>query len=222
MKKLCKLCEKFEVNSIGSYAAHLGRKHSGNRIWDTDKDFIKAQEWSTLSLELKRKILFDNSNNSCEECGYNKTRKCGSIILEIDHVDGDHKNNKRENLRVLCPNCHALTENFRNWGRVGRNKSSSRVRRENKDFEEYQNERIKLDDLKKAFNQKFIEIVNDTHETKEIDYSKFGWVNKISEKFDESPQVTGRRIRRLMPEFYDEHCFRRGYSKYKNLNAGVA
>lgn len=29
--------------------------------------------------------------------------------LELDHIDGEHYNNEFENLRILCPNCHALT-----------------------------------------------------------------------------------------------------------------
>jgi hypothetical protein len=42
------------------------------------------------------------------------------IPLELDHIDGNHKNNALENLRLLCPNCHALTPTFR-----GKNKTSA-------------------------------------------------------------------------------------------------
>jgi 5-methylcytosine-specific restriction endonuclease McrA len=35
------------------------------------------------------------------------------IPLELDHVDGDRHNNRIENLRLLCPNCHALTPTYR-------------------------------------------------------------------------------------------------------------
>ena len=35
------------------------------------------------------------------------------IPLEIHHIDGNHKNNKLENLQILCPNCHSLTTNYR-------------------------------------------------------------------------------------------------------------
>lgn len=34
------------------------------------------------------------------------------VPLQIHHVDGNSTNNKEENLEVLCPNCHSLTENF--------------------------------------------------------------------------------------------------------------
>lgn len=33
--------------------------------------------------------------------------------MEVHHKDGDHLNNQLENLELLCPNCHALTENWR-------------------------------------------------------------------------------------------------------------
>ena len=54
----------------------------------------------------------------CETCGCSGHWQGGEISLEIDHIDGDNTNNTRENLRYLCPNCHALTETYR-----GRNKA---------------------------------------------------------------------------------------------------
>ena len=36
----------------------------------------------------------------------------GRIPLHIDHIDGDWSNNQPPNLRLLCPNCHALTASY--------------------------------------------------------------------------------------------------------------
>lgn len=60
-----------------------------------------------------RKYLHEQFNSSCQICGWNKTNlSTKSIPLEIHHIDGNYRNSKEENLQLLCPNCHALTENF--------------------------------------------------------------------------------------------------------------
>jgi len=71
-----------------------------------------------------RRYLLEGSNNKCSKCsfeGYNELD--GNSILEIDHINGDSSNSFEYNVRVLCPNCHAMTPTFR-----ARNKNSSRIR----------------------------------------------------------------------------------------------
>jgi HNH endonuclease len=41
------------------------------------------------------------------------------IPLELDHINGDNQDNRLENLRLLCPNCHALTPTYRSKRRIG-------------------------------------------------------------------------------------------------------
>lgn len=57
----------------------------------------------------KRLIKKDIKKNKCELCGISGD----DIVLELHHIDGDHYNNKLENLQILCPNCHSKTDNFR-------------------------------------------------------------------------------------------------------------
>lgn len=54
--------------------------------------------------------------HKCEKCGLSVWEN-QKIPLCIHHIDGNHINNNLENLQILCPNCHALTENY-----CGRNK----------------------------------------------------------------------------------------------------
>ena len=61
----------------------------------------------------------------CVNCGCDGNWQGGKISLEIDHLDGENTNNSIENLRYLCPNCHALTDTYR-----GKNKALKSVRRD--------------------------------------------------------------------------------------------
>lgn len=55
----------------------------------------------------------------CKICGCDGHWQGGQISLEIHHEDGDNSNNEITNLVYLCPNCHAMTDNYR-----GKNKNS--------------------------------------------------------------------------------------------------
>lgn len=71
--------------------------------------------------------LFNKYNNKCARCGWGEINKyTNKIPLEIEHIDGNYKNNKEENLILLCPNCHSLTSTYKganlNKGRKSRNK----------------------------------------------------------------------------------------------------
>lgn len=73
-----------------------------------------------------RKYLFRKYNNKCQKCGWGEVNKAtGLVPLQIHHIDGDALNNKEENLELLCPNCHALTDNF-----GSRNKNATEGRSE--------------------------------------------------------------------------------------------
>ena len=65
-----------------------------------------------------RRWLFENNNNSCQLCRWSKINPSTGIVpLEIHHIDGNHRNNCKNNLQLLCPNCHSLTPNNKGLNR---------------------------------------------------------------------------------------------------------
>jgi 5-methylcytosine-specific restriction endonuclease McrA len=69
---------------------------------------------SVQSYKLKKR-LYENGLKSpkCELCGWAQMTTDGRIPVELDHINGNHRDNRLENLRVLCPNCHSLQPTHR-------------------------------------------------------------------------------------------------------------
>ena len=66
------------------------------------------------SYKLKNRLLKDGiKQRKCEMCSNQKWND-EPIPLELHHINGNNKDNSLDNLMLLCPNCHALTNNYRN------------------------------------------------------------------------------------------------------------
>lgn len=75
---------------------------------------------SSLNKAIRSYLLHIN-NFTCVKCKFNKTHPTdGATILEVNHINGDGTDHRYENLEVICPNCHSLTESYR-----GRNSGKS-------------------------------------------------------------------------------------------------
>lgn len=72
-----------------------------------------------------RRYFFEKYDCKCQKCGWGEVNKISnSVPLQIHHIDGNCLNNNEENLELLCPNCHSLTDTYGNL-----NKKSKRVLR---------------------------------------------------------------------------------------------
>ena len=65
------------------------------------------------SYKLKHRLFEQGvKTNSCEECGIEQWNN-KPISCELDHIDGNSRNHRLANLRILCPNCHSFTSTYR-------------------------------------------------------------------------------------------------------------
>ena len=60
-----------------------------------------------------RRFLLEEADYKCSQCGWAGVNPVSGLsTLQIEHVDGNPSNNRRDNLKVLCPNCHSLTPTY--------------------------------------------------------------------------------------------------------------
>jgi 5-methylcytosine-specific restriction endonuclease McrA len=87
---------------------NLDTSHWTGQLWSKDKQLKEIpQRGSTAKPHLIRE-----RGHRCEKCKNTEWFDV-PIILEIHHIDGNKKNNVRENLQLLCPNCHSTTDSWR-------------------------------------------------------------------------------------------------------------
>lgn len=88
-------------------------KNSGIFLTPKSLSEILIKNSTYCSSTLKKRLLKQNIlKNECYECGLLPIWNNKPIKLQIDHINGDHYDNRLENLRILCPNCHTQTDTY--------------------------------------------------------------------------------------------------------------
>jgi DNA-directed RNA polymerase subunit RPC12/RpoP len=106
MKSNCKNCGK-EVTYSPSQSKGLYCSWNCSAADRIKTKFALNTNWSKhMGTHLKKL-----RGERCEECGI--TEHNGKpIIFQVDHMNGDRADNRFENLKILCPNCHSQTSTF--------------------------------------------------------------------------------------------------------------
>ena len=77
-------------------------------------EYLLVANGTAQSYVLKKRLFVHGIKKpECELCGWAEKSLDGRIPVELDHINGDHSDNRLENLRILCPNCHSLQPTHR-------------------------------------------------------------------------------------------------------------
>lgn len=102
-------------NELNISYSHFYVEGNGANFFSTqslDDILVKNSTYQNIS-SLKKRLL--NSNlleYKCALCGNTGEWQGKPLILQLDHINGEHLDHRLENLRFLCPNCHSQTETF--------------------------------------------------------------------------------------------------------------
>lgn len=101
-----------EINHFKGRGWSKGLKGIGHPRIALEKILVEDRYFQSYKLKL-RLYKVGLKKAMCEECGWAKAAEDGRIPLELDHINGNSRDNRLVNLRILCPNCHSLKPTHR-------------------------------------------------------------------------------------------------------------
>lgn len=108
----CLACSKERSKKKGTKNLYCSNVCQQQYMWETvTRPSILRGERSTHTV--LRRFLLERDGPSCSICSIENWLG-EPITMDVDHIDGDHRNNSPENFRLICPNCHRQTPT---WGK---------------------------------------------------------------------------------------------------------
>lgn len=119
VRSMAQLFVKLGIKPVGGNYSNMKRRlqqlkvntdHWTGQAWSKNQ---QLKDWSQYTcIEKLKPHLIRERGYKCETCLNHKWID-SPIPLEVHHKNGDRTNNEYNNLQLVCPNCHALTENYR-------------------------------------------------------------------------------------------------------------
>lgn len=178
---------KRKAIKLKCYNPNQGGKNTLRGTKISLKDILDGKHPQYQAYKLKIRLIEAGIlEDKCIECGWNK-KPLGSkyTSCELDHINGNSNDHRLDNIRILCPNCHSLTETYRfRRGKINSEKTTNK---------------------KEKLNLETIDIEKRKAYIDSIDVMKFGWVEKVSKEWNISHTSVRRWIKKYYPElkFYE-------------------
>lgn len=101
-------------------------KEKYNNYLNNQEEFIGKE----ITYQWLKKIILEEQEHKCSICGMGDRWNGEELHFILDHIDGDATNNKRDNLRLICPNCDSQLPTYkaRNIGKCTRKYKPYRIK----------------------------------------------------------------------------------------------